>query len=120
MPTFTSSFHHLADRLIAEQAKKRGFEDSLLFVYWQDILPPDLARWTTPKRMKFTKGGGKQGEEGRNELIVGVVPAKITEMRYFCHLIQEEINQFFSFKMVDKVTVLPDSSLLKPYSHSQQ
>jgi hypothetical protein len=90
--------------------EKRGFSQPLLALEWNTILPENLSRLSVPLRLS-TK------YDGSTELIVAVVPAKITEMSHFGNLIKDYIHKYFSLCLVDKVSFVADdslSTLLKP------
>lgn len=83
---------------------KRGFYDPSIVLLWNKILPEAYTRYCFPSRLR-------QNRHGERELIIAVVPSKITEIYYFSENIKRLINQYFSINMIDKVSFESDNSM---------
>ena len=84
--------------------EKFGFSTAALITDWPAIVGADLARLTTPERLKWPRGAGHDHDEGSERpgavLVLRVDPAHALDIEYRSRQILDRINAYFGYRAV--------------------
>jgi hypothetical protein len=99
---------------ITKQAfEKFGFPAASLLTDWSRIVGVDVARYTSPERLKWSRTNGEAGEgddavAGRPAatLVIRVDPARALDVEYKTRILIDRINAYFGYRAVGSIRVV--------------
>ncbi|MDX2159525.1 MAG: DciA family protein [Hyphomicrobiaceae bacterium] len=106
-------------RLTRPAFERYGFSAATLITDWATIVGADIARWTSPERLKWPRRvelGDETADVDRGRpgatLFVAVDPARALDIQYKGRQIVERINAYFGYRAVFdlKIVQAPDLS----------
>ena len=106
METLDKHFRDLTRAAFA----RYGFAESELTGRWAEIAGAELARVTTPERIKWPRGAGESTQKSGGTLIVRAAPGRGLEVSYAIPQIIERINRFLGYGAVTSVKVVQAGS----------
>jgi hypothetical protein len=93
--------------------EKFGFPAAALLTDWAKIAGADVAAYTLPERLKWSRKAASGAEanddtDGRPgaELVLRVDPARALDIDYKSRMLIERINQYFGYQAVGSIRVM--------------
>jgi hypothetical protein len=99
--------------------EKFGFSTATLLTDWAIIVGADLAAYTAPERLKWSRGydsaASGEVETGRPgaTLMLRVEPARALDIQYKARLLIDRINAYFGYRAVAEIRLI-QAPLLRP------
>jgi hypothetical protein len=100
-------------KLTNKAFEKYGFAAAALITDWAVIVGKDIASYTAPERLKWSRGAGAvedmdEADVGRPgaTLIVRVDPARALDVQYRAQQMIERINGHFGYRAVGELRIL--------------
>ena len=98
----TKAIGTLMAKVMKPALNNRSMNHSRLILEWDQIVGPELARYSQPERLFFQTPKGQQ-EEGT--LTIRVTSGAALEFQHLTGLLMERINQFFGYRALTRITL---------------
>ena len=93
--------------------RKRGFVESALIHKWASIAGKEMAAWSVPNRLVFSRGSTLDAT-----LHLDVLSARALEIQHNELVILERINVVFGYKAINKIAIRQVNSLSRTTKQS--
>ncbi len=110
-------------KLTQKSFEKYGFSTATLLTDWARIVGVDLARDTSPERLKWPRGAagqstGESYEAGGATLVIRVDPARALDISYKERQIIERINSYFGYRAISDLRMIQAPVTLVPVAQA--
>ena len=86
----------MVESIIKPVFGKRGFSNAAIINNWAEIVGPELAKFTAPEKLTFSKDGTSGGVLYLKTITGGMA----TEIQHLEPIIIERINRYFGYKAI--------------------
>ncbi|MDH5772782.1 MAG: DciA family protein [Rhodospirillaceae bacterium] len=86
----------MVEKIVKPVFGKRGFSNAAIITNWAEIVGPELARFSAPEKLTFSRDGSSGGILHLKTITGGMA----TEIQHLEPIIIERINRHFGYKAV--------------------
>ena len=98
----TKAIGTLMPKLMKPALNNHSLNHSRLILEWDQIVGPELARYSQPEKLFFQT---PQGQRQEGTLTIRVTSGAALEFQHLTGMLIERINQFFGYKALTRITL---------------
>jgi hypothetical protein len=99
--SFAKPLRDLLGKIVGEAFKRQGFAAAELVTRWTDIVGTEIATYSEPIKVQWTRRTDGEGTPGT--LILRVEGPAAVEIQHLTNVICERVNRFLGWRAIDRV-----------------